>query len=447
MIKSTTSVCSSCLSKVPATVFREGDQVLLEKRCPTHGVERALLADDPDFYYETRGAKAGCGPGGCMTAHSCTLMFEITERCNLSCPTCFTASSPQVHGELSLETFCEQLDHLLHNGKQDADTIQLSGGEPTIHPDFMQFVHASFERGVRQVFLNTNGIELARRPELVSELGAYAGRLQVYLQFDGFEAQTLAGIRGAPGLLELKVRAVDALQEASIHVLPVMTVTRGVNLHEIGAVIRWTYAHPGLRGVILQPAMYTGRYQGDRFFQRVTMGEIAREVQAQAGLFAAEDFRPIPCSDPNCFSMATGLRVGEQLIPISRYFPRYEEWSRPDIAERMLQFADQMPFHMVENFSEDEIVDQLLELLAGDEGGPERGIFEANETFFVVGIKPFQDANNYDQDRIDACCVHVVSPEGTPISLCEYNTLHRASTWEAGRRALGPWVREAGGRP
>jgi uncharacterized radical SAM superfamily Fe-S cluster-containing enzyme len=434
VIKTTTSVCSTCLTKVPAVVYREGSQVLLEKTCPEHGTEQALLADDPDFYYESSKDKGACGPGGCMISHSCTLMFEITEQCNLTCPTCFTASSPHLQTRMSLEDFCSQLDRLLGAGKRDTDTIQLSGGEPTVHPQFTDFVDACFERGVRQVFVNTNGIELARNPAMVQHLAQYAGRLQVYLQFDGFRPETYAGIRGAKGLLDLKLKAIDALQAAGVHVLPVMTVTRGINLDEVGEVVRWTFAHPGLRGVMLQPAMYAGRYENEQQQKRLTMGELAREVEAQLGLFSADDFRPIPCSDPNCFSMATGLRIGDELVPISRHFPRYEEWSEPDIAERLLKFTDQLPFHMVEQFSEDEVVDQLLDLLGGDEdGGADSAMFEAKEAFFMVGIKPFQDANNYDQDRIDACCVHVIDKQGNPVSLCEYNTLRRPMEWEGPR--------------
>ena len=96
-IKSTLSVCAQCLVKVPATVFERAGQVFLEKSCAVHGFEEALLASDAALYWhdaQRAGDEKECGPAGCALGHSCTLIFEITEKCNLTCPTCFTASSP-----------------------------------------------------------------------------------------------------------------------------------------------------------------------------------------------------------------------------------------------------------------------------------------------------------------------------------------------------------------
>ena len=46
---------------------------------------------------------------------------------------------------------------------------------------------------------------------------------------------------------------------------------------------------------------------------------------------------------------------------------------------------------------------------------------------FAIGIKPFMDAYSYDQDRIDKCCVHIISAAGEPVSFCEYNAINRAT--------------------
>jgi uncharacterized radical SAM superfamily Fe-S cluster-containing enzyme len=74
-----------CLEKDPARVLVREGQVFLHKSCPVHGSDEALMASDPRLYWNA-GADGGCG-SGCMFNHSCTLIFEITERCNLSgCP-------------------------------------------------------------------------------------------------------------------------------------------------------------------------------------------------------------------------------------------------------------------------------------------------------------------------------------------------------------------------
>lgn len=429
LLKTTTSVCSRCLESVPASVFRRGNEVFLEKSCPTHGSESALLASDSRHYYHDHGNASACGPSKskgacCGTQHSCTLIFEITESCNLSCPTCFAGSSPQMTRTMSFEQFCEKLDRLRANGKESADLVQLSGGEPTIHPDVERMVDYAFAQGVQKLYINTNGIRLGSDPGFAERLGRYAGRLQFYLQFDGFRPETYGAIRGAKGLLNVKLRALENATNHGLFVLPVMTVTRDVNLDEIGPLIRLVLEHhPRANTVMLQPAMYAGRYANEKPSRRLTVAEVAAEVEQQTnGMFSQADFGPIPCSDPNCFSIAVGVVRNRRVIPVSRYFPSFESWSTPGVADRIARFTDKMPQNMVDTLGDDELVDQLLDLLTSDD---EEMRFNDFRDFLLICVKPFMDAECYDQDRVDRCCVHIVDRAGEPMSLCEYNTLRR----------------------
>jgi uncharacterized radical SAM superfamily Fe-S cluster-containing enzyme len=121
--------------------------------------------------------------------------------------------------------------------------------------------------------------------------------------------------------------------------------------------------------------------------------------------------------------MAVGLKRGDRVIPISRYFPRFDTWNEPDVAKQVARFADRLPQNMIDVLAEDDLLDELLDLLAS--GDDENVDWQDYKSFFLVGIKPFMDAHTYDQDRVDRCCVHVVDREGEPVSLCEYNTLRR----------------------
>jgi uncharacterized radical SAM superfamily Fe-S cluster-containing enzyme len=422
-------VCSTCLESVPARVVERDGRVLLRKSCATHGDEEAVLSSDRRLFWNA-GAPDACGSGGCgcgISGHSCTLIFEITERCNLSCPACFAASSPHKGWRMSLAEFTAKLDRLAARGKGDADMVQFSGGEPTIHPDLERMIAVCFERGVRKVYVNTNGIRLGAEPDFAGRLAALdAGRdrLQLYLQFDGFEERTYHLLRGAKGMLSVKRRAIEHALAAGLFVLPVMTVARGVNDDEIGPVIRMMLDHhPRMNTVMLQPAFYAGRFDAPVAPQRLTMADVAHEaVRQTGGLFAVEDFGPIPCSHPNCFAMAVALVRGGRIIPISRYFPRYETWEQPGVGDFVRRFADRMPQHMLEHLADDATIDALLDLLAQDDDAVNWSDYR---NFAVVGIKPFMDAHSYDQDRVDRCCVHVVDRSGEPVSLCEYNTIRR----------------------
>ena len=425
LLKTTTSACPHCLEKVPAKVVDRDGQVYLQKECPDHGEEEALLASDAGLYWNA-GPGGGCGEG-CMIGHSCALIFEITERCNLSCPTCFAASSPHLTWQMPVAEFEEKLDRLLASGKSDADMVQLSGGEPTLHPEIERFVEVCFERGIRKVYINTNGLRLAKDPEFVGRLAALdAGRdrLQFYVQFDGFEERTYDLIRGARGLLPVKEGAIENVLDAGLFVLPVMTVTRDINLDQVGAVVRMVVEnHPRMNSVVFQPAFYSGRHDTVRSPKRLTIAEVAHEIALQTeGQFTVDDFGPIPCSHPNCFALAVGLVQDGAVIPISRYFPKYEVWEQPGVTEFVSRFRDQMPQHMLDTAAEDEAVDALLDLLTQTDDEIDWSNYR---NFIAIGIKPFMDVHNYDQDRVERCCAHIVDRAGLPVSFCEYNALRR----------------------
>ncbi len=414
--------------KVPAEVYERGGEVFMKKTCPDHGDQEVLIAGDAAFYWAdgAEGAGKACGDG-CTLGHSCTLIFEITDRCNLTCPTCFAGSSPHETRSMSLLEFEAQLDRLLAQGRKDADIIQLSGGEPTIHPELEAMIAACFARGLERVYVNTNGIRLAKEPAFAERLGALGGkdgRLQLYLQLDGQRDETSTLIRGRRGLAEVKRRAIENALANDLYVLPVMTVTRGINLDEVGAIIKTALQHhPRMNTVILQPAFHSGRYEHERASRRLTVGELAAEVEKQTdGLFTKEDFGPLPCSSPNCFAMAVGMMKDGKVVPVSRYFPRFETWQEPDVASRIARFTDRMPQNLVDILAEDSMLDELLDLLAAADDDTD---WRDYKNFFLVGIKPFMDANTYDQDRVDKCCVHVVDRSGEPVSLCEYNALRR----------------------
>ena len=172
------------------------------------------------------------------------MLIEITQRCNLECPTCFADSSPESDEFVSVAEFISTLDGLLAAGKDDADLVQLSGVAPTIPPQLFEIIDACIERGVRQVYINTNGVRLGTDPGLarrLAEIDAGRDRLQFYLQFDGFEEETYAKIRGAKGLLSVKRKAIQNATDAGLYVHPVMTVTRRVDLHSHGAA--WPPGH------------------------------------------------------------------------------------------------------------------------------------------------------------------------------------------------------------
>jgi uncharacterized radical SAM superfamily Fe-S cluster-containing enzyme len=470
LIKSTGSICPVCLEPVTAQVRERSGQVWMDKTCTEHGEFSALLSADVRHYYKSekdpQSSGSCCGPSSCSlpvsateesqgTApwlnHSCTILIEIIERCNLSCPTCFAGSTPQHSGLMCLDEFTRQVDRLAEGGKRGSDMIQLSGGEPTIHPDFFRMIEVLFERGFHQVCVNSNGIKLAKESfanRLADCMARYAkGQIFVYLQFDGFDDRTHLELRGRADLLEIKRSAMQNCHEAGIKVHPVMTLTRGVNDHEVGDFVRLAVENPWLKNVVIQPAMYSGRYDNPRRVDRLTLADTVSLICEQFGEFSPRDFMPIPCSDPNCFGMASALRTKKGLVPVSRYFPAYENWGSDNNRDLIERFTDTIngPQALAEAIRwvssesqageildqlEDDEVDSLLDVLAGLEGGEELA-GDLWDNILTISIKPFMDAWTYDQDRIDKCCVHILDHAGNPVSFCEFNAVNRPRSMQA----------------
>ena len=112
------------------------------------------------------GCPRDCGICPEHKQHTCLGIIEVNTGCNLDCPICFadSGSGHQPDGfSLSLEQVERMLDAFVE-AEGEPEAIQLSGGEPSIHPQILDMLAAAKARGIKLVMLNTNGIRLARDP-------------------------------------------------------------------------------------------------------------------------------------------------------------------------------------------------------------------------------------------------------------------------------------------
>lgn len=139
--------------------------------------------------------------------------MEVNTACNLDCPVCFANAGSGFNLTVSeveamLDRFVELEGH--------PEVVQFSGGEPTIHPDLIAMIDAAQRRDIRFTMVNTNGLRIAEGGRWFEEFAAR--RPLIYLQFDGLTDETYRAIRGEP-LLQKKLRALDRLADADLHVM------------------------------------------------------------------------------------------------------------------------------------------------------------------------------------------------------------------------------------
>lgn len=90
--------------------------------------------------------------------------LEITKRCNLTCPHCYIDGGASRENELSPPEIHALIDQLADMGVW---AIAITGGEPTLHPHFIDFVRHARRRGLL-VGIATHGLHLSDR--LLSQL-------------------------------------------------------------------------------------------------------------------------------------------------------------------------------------------------------------------------------------------------------------------------------------
>ena len=105
-----------------------------------------------------------------QTQHTCILLEDIIDHCNLRCPTCFTESSPALGAVAPLAQVLASIDTRLSRENDRLDVVMLSGGEPTLYPHLAELLDAVAARPVVRVLVNTNGIRLATDDALLALL-------------------------------------------------------------------------------------------------------------------------------------------------------------------------------------------------------------------------------------------------------------------------------------
>ena len=439
------SICTTCFRRVDAKIVFEDGNVYMLKRCPEHGFERVLIADDIDYYRRCRevfikppempdhyntpikyGCPYDCGLCPDHEQHSCLSLIEICDACNLDCPICYAQSGTHRTTYRSLAQVESMLDAVVSN-EIEPDIVQISGGEPTLHPDFFAILDAAKRRPIKHLMVNTNGIRIAQDDAFAERLATYMPEFELYLQFDSLRRAPLLQLRGAD-LRSIREKALEKLNRLGISTTLVVTVARGVNDDELGAIVDFALQQPCVRGVTFQPVQQAGRLQNyDPAVHRLTLTEVRWKILSQTNVFQHADLIPVPCH-PDSLAMAYAMKLDGRIIPLTGMI-------EPDVLINgggntiVYEKDDAIRNHIFKLFSTNhspagqastlrELLCCLPQVLAPKNLG--------YQNLFRILIVQFIDAQSFDLRSIKKTCVHIAHPDGKRlIPFDTYNMFYR----------------------
>jgi uncharacterized radical SAM superfamily Fe-S cluster-containing enzyme len=434
----TESVCPECLARIPAMRVLDGDDVYLEKTCSQHGDFRTLIwrgqpsydswvrPKIPSFPQKPftkieKGCPYDCGLCPEHRQHTCTVLLEVTQRCDMHCPVCFASAGDTIQPDMTMNEIRAWYERLLETG--GPFNIQLSGGEPCVRDDLPEIICMGRSYGFSFFQLNTNGLRLAQDTNYLAELKK-AGLSTVFLQFDGTHNDIYRKIRGMD-LIDKKMAAITHCAEQEMGVILVPTLVPGINTMDIGSILKLALAHmPTVRGVHFQPISYFGRYPSSPTDEmRITIPEIIRAIENQMdGSIRAEAFCPSGCENAVCSFHGNFVLMPDGSLKTLTHHKNNTLCCQPiEAAQGAARSREFVSEHWPLPASQSD-----LPVSTGPSFGEWDVLLERKQTHaFCISGMAFQDAWTLDLERLSDCCVHVASPDGRLVPFCAYNLTDR----------------------
>ncbi len=472
VIDRTTTVCPECKLLIEGIIYKDGDNVMIRKSCPEHGLTVEKYWEDYDMYMKmkkydyagrgfdnpnyttkTKGANCPFDCGMCERhqTHTGLANVVVTNRCHLSCWYCFFfAKEGEPIYEPNLDEIRKMFKSLKNQKPISTNAIQITGGEPTMHPQIVDIVKMAKEEGFDQVQLNTTGINIGLNPDLAYEL-KHAGTSTLYMSFDGVSKRT-----NPKNHWEIPM-ILNAARKSKLGIVLVPTVIRTMNEHELGATINFAINNLDVvRAVNFQPVSLVGRMPtGMREKQRITIPSAIKLIEQQTnGVIKKDDWFSVPyvgsinkfiesLTGEYKYDLSVHFACGAacylfidsdgRIIPLTEFVDvqgLFEyinnttiemkgkgRLARKAIAMKALlglgKFIDSAKQPKSINFTE------LLKSIFLKHDFSVMGKFHMKTLF--LGMMHFQDEYNYDVRRVEKCAVHYAMPDGEVLPFCTFN--------------------------
>jgi tetraether lipid synthase len=474
-ISETTSLCAVCKQGIPAEIWEVESKIWMKKRCSDHGAREILLASQAAWYHTVmsypailkppvvvrKNVQAGCPfDCGACTSHQQKVylpVVPITSACNLDCPICYTINKNEGAFHMSLDEFARILDVIRQNDPE-MKIINLTGGEPTMHPQLTSIIRLCHDAGIHRVTISTHGLPFVKNEALLQELAELHAR--IVLSFDSFDEEINKKMVGAR-IHNAKMKVLDQLEKYNVDTTLIPVIALGYNDHEIGKMIELALHRDSIRSLEIHTMTFTG-HGGVQFdgASRMTTCEVLEEIErSTSGAIGMDDFVPSPCAHPLCYQTCYLLQMEN-----GRYLPFTRFMSRDQIRELLTDNLYMEPGEKMENVLQD-VINNLWSSDSDSAENVLRVLKELIQKLFprtrisyseqqrisersakTIYIHSHMDEENFDVDRVRQCCVGVPAADGTNTPTCSYNVLYRERDPRFSRGRFVPVTALTGGK-
>jgi len=486
------SICPVCLRRIPMRIYEEDGVIYLEKNCPEHGKFEDVYWGDAELYkwfyknwYSARYVGSGveepltkiekgcpydCGLCPQHKTHTILGIIDVTNRCNMACPICFAyAGAANYVYEPTYEQIVEMIKLLRSNGPWACNSLQFSGGEPTLRDDLPDLIREARKAGMSHIEVNTNGLRLAEDIDYFRSLYE-AGMNTLYLQFDGLREEIYKKLRGRGDLVPIKEKVLENARKIGLRsIVLVVTLAKDVNDRDLGDIIEYAVKNSDVvRCVNIQPISMAGRARKEEMRKlRITIPDAIRLIEEQTGRkILAEDWRPVnwpvPVAKgmeilksraypeftmhPMCGASTFIVVENGSYTPITRYVDvdKFADvfWNiyylgvkgrRTRAKAEILKLLPMIKSDLVRGLIKDIVTKGSMEALAA-----------LMHRVVMIGIMHFQDVWNIDLDRVQRCAIHYATPDGKVRSFCTYNNLYRSEVEKRFSMSIRDWMEKTG---
>ncbi|MCL2103592.1 MAG: radical SAM protein [Kiritimatiellaeota bacterium] len=405
----------------------------MEKQCPAHGAFRTRVAKDARRFRDdtfsapakpfaaSRAYRGDCGTdcGWCDNhgQHICTGLVEITDECNLACPVCYFGAKRD--RSIPVDEFKSRVQALLDVERGHLDILQISGGECFLHPQWQDLLEWALTQSIGRIVFNTNGLALLDNGVL-NTIARHNDRVEIYLQFDGFDDAVYRALRGRAFLAD-KRAILQRLDAAAVKICLAVTLYEG-NLKEIPAILKLATETRHISGVTFQRLTKVGNAR-DTALAPVFQEDILLAI-ASSGIMRYKDMIPLPCSHENCTSLGLLFCAGDKAHALGEYVDLSK--CKEALSNR-LAFDQTALDHLKKNVcgccagmfaGNHPVLKQLQEFAQHGNGSCYRDM-----KIVRVIVKNFMDADTFDFERARKCCSGVSVGNGRVVPFCIHNAL------------------------